>query len=77
MRVPENGNIALAFTNASFDPARDIVLMCRTSLKFINVYNMNGEARKIRSSAEDGPYQKFIIPYTAPWEMVLVVTANR
>ncbi len=77
MRASENENIALAFTNASFDPARDIVLMCRTSLKFINVYNMNGEVRKIRSSAEDGPYQKFIIPYTAPWEMALVVTANR
>ena len=75
IRTPENDGLALAFSNSSFDPYRDIVLMLRTSFKSIKIVNMNCKETKISSSGEDGPYQKFVIPFTAPWEMQLVIAA--
>lgn len=57
------------------DPARDVVLMLRTSFKSIKIVNMNGEEMNISASREDGPYRKFVIPYTAPWEMQFVMAA--
>jgi hypothetical protein len=74
IRTPEKDNLALAFSNASFDPARDVVLMLRTSRTFIRVYDMDGKEQRIASSGSEAPYRKFIIPHIAPWEMVLVVT---
>jgi hypothetical protein len=74
MREPQNGRIALAFTNSSFDPAKNVVLMLRTENKAIKLYDMECRETVIRSSGEDGPYHKFVIPYVDPWQMRLVVS---
>jgi len=74
IREPQNGKIALAFTNSSFDPAKNVILMLRTENRAIKLYDMDCRGTVIRSSGADGPYQKFIIPYVDPWQIRLVVT---
>jgi len=73
IREPENGKIALAFTNSSFDPAQNVILMLRAENKAIKLYDMECRETVIRSSGADGPYQKFIIPYVDPWQIRLVI----
>ncbi|MCX6221536.1 MAG: hypothetical protein NTZ69_11170 [Bacteroidia bacterium] len=73
IREPQNGKIALAFTNSSFDPAKNVILMLRTENKTIKLFNMKCKEMVIRSSGQDGPYQKFIIPEVEPWQMRLMV----
>jgi hypothetical protein len=73
VREPQNGKIALAFTNSSFDEAKDIVLMLKTEKKSIRVYDMHCKETLIRASGEDGPYQKFVIGEAGPWQMRLAV----
>lgn len=74
IREPQDGKIALAFTNSSFDPAKDVILILRTEKKTIKLYNMECRETAIQSSGTDGPYQKFIIPYVDPWQIRLVIT---
>jgi hypothetical protein len=74
IREPRNGKTALALTNSSFDPARDLVLMVRTESKSVKVYDMECRETTIMSSGSDGPYQRFVIPYVDPWQMRLVIT---
>lgn len=74
IREPVSGNIALAFTNSSFDPARDVILKLRTEREKIKVYDMDCRETVIRSSGTDGPYSEFVIPYVDPWQMRLVIT---
>jgi hypothetical protein len=74
IREPQNGKIALAFTNASFDEAENVVLMLRTESQTATIYDMNCAQTVIRSTESDGPYRKFVIPSIAPWQMRLVVT---
>ena len=74
IREPQDGKIALAFTNSSFDPAKDVILMLRTEKRTIKLYDMKCRETAIQSSGTDGPYQKFIIPYVDPWQIRLVVT---
>lgn len=74
IRQPRNGEIALAFTNSSFDPAQNVVLMLRTGNKSIRVYDMECHETVIRASGTDGPYQKFVIPQTGLWQMRLVLS---
>ncbi len=76
IREPQNGKIALAFTNSSFDEAEQVVLMLKTKLKTIRLYDMKCRETVIRSSGEDGVYQKFIIPKVDPWQMRLITTDN-
>jgi len=73
IREPQNGTIALAFTNASFDAAENIVLMLKTERKTIKIYDMSCKETVIHSSGTDGPYQKFVIPEVAPWQIRLVI----
>ncbi len=73
IREPNNGKIALAFTNSSFDPAKNIVLMLRTENKILKLYNMECKESIILSSGTDGPYQKFVIPEVEPWQIRLLV----
>ena len=73
IREPQNGKIALAFTNSSFDPAKNVILMLRTENKAIKVYDMECREILIRSSGADGPYQKFVIPSVDPWQARLIV----
>ena len=74
IREPQNGKIVLAFTNSSFDPAENVMLMLKTNQKTIRIYDMNCKETVIQSSGQDGSYQKFIIPEVGPWKMRLVIT---
>ena len=74
IREPENGKIALAFTNSSFDPAKDIVLLLKTDNKTIKVYDMECKETIIQSSRTDGPYQRFVIPFVDSWQMRLMLS---
>ena len=73
VREPQNGRIALAFTNSSFDAAQNVTLMLRTENKTIKVYDMRCRESVIQSSGTDGSYQKFVIPEVGPWQMRLVM----
>jgi hypothetical protein len=74
IREPQNGKIAMAFTNSSFDPAKNLILMLRTENTTIKLYDMECRETVIRSSGEDGPYQKFVLPEVEPWQIRLVVS---
>ncbi len=74
IRKPQNGKIALAMTNSSFDGAEHVDLMLLTEKKIINVFDMNGKQTVLYSQGKDGPLQKFTIPFIDPWQMRLVVT---
>jgi hypothetical protein len=73
IREPQNNRIALAFTNSSFDEAKDVTLMLNTEYTTIRVYDMNCKETVLKSSGVDGPYQKFIIPFVDPWQVRLIV----
>jgi hypothetical protein len=74
IREPQNGRIALAFTNASFDPAENVVLMLKTTAKSVKVFDMECKETSVHSSGTDGPYQQFVIPHVDPWQMRLVIS---
>jgi len=74
IRQPQNGKIALAFTNASFDPADNVILMLRTDSKIIRLYDMDCNQTILQSNETDGPYRKFVIPHVDPWQIRLLVT---
>jgi len=67
-------NVALALTNSSFDEARNLVLMLRTGKNEICIYDMSCKRLTIRSSGNDGPYKKFVIPSVDPWQLRLVTS---
>ncbi len=73
IREPQNGVIALAFTNASFDPAKNLILMLHTDLEAIKLFDMACKETIIPSSGTDGPYRKFVIPYVDPWQIRLAI----
>lgn len=74
IREPQNGKIALAFSNSTFDQVEDVILMLRTKNKAIRIYDMQCIETIIQSSGSDGPYQKFIIPEVDPWQIRLIIT---
>jgi hypothetical protein len=74
MREPWQGKTAMAFTNSSFDQAKNVVLMINTTHPSIHVYDMACKETVIRSAGKEGPYQRFVIPQVNAWEMRLVVT---
>jgi hypothetical protein len=73
VREPQYGKIALAFTNSSFDSAKDITLMLRTESESIKCFDMECGETIVRFSGVDGPYRKFVLPEVGPWQMRLVV----
>ncbi len=73
IREPKDNKIALAFTNSSFDPAKNVELKLLTNRKSIELYDMQSKKTVIRSSGVEGSYQKFVIPYVDPWQVRLVV----
>jgi hypothetical protein len=73
IREPQNGKIAMAFTNSSFDPAINVVLMLRTEYKSIKLFDMECRETVIQSSGTDGPYRKFVIPSVEPWQIRLII----
>ena len=74
VRQPQQGKTALAFTNSSFDPAKNVVLMIHTTHKSIRIYDMACKETILKSQGNEGPYQKFVIPQVNAWEMALVFT---
>jgi hypothetical protein len=73
VREPQNGKITLAFTNSSFDSAKDITLMLRTESESIKYFDMECRETVVRSSGIDGSYRKFVLPEVGPWQMGLVL----
>jgi hypothetical protein len=76
IRSRGDGKTVIAMTNASYDPADNVVLMLRTTEKNLTVYDMQCRPTVIQSARTDGPYQKFIIPHIDPWQMRLITTSN-
>jgi hypothetical protein len=74
IREPQNGRIALAFTNSSFDTAENIVLKLHTKSKIIRSYDMECDPITIQSSGRNGPYETFVIPFVNPWQIRLIIT---
>lgn len=74
IREPRNNHIVLAFTNSSFDPARDLVLMLKTDKTRVTLYRMDCKATTILSSGKEGNYQKFVIPHVESWGIRLLET---
>lgn len=73
VREAQKGKTVLAFTNSSFDSAKNVVLKLKTSSKAIKIYDMAVKETIIKSTGTDGPYQKFVIPQVDAWQMRLVV----
>ncbi len=74
IREPQANAVSLALTNASFDPAENVILMLKTDAPEIKVYDMDCLETVIRSSGSDGPYQRFVIPEVGAWQMRLVTS---
>lgn len=74
IREPQEGKVALAFTNSSFDPAKNVILLLKTKSKTIKLYDMTCKETTIHASGTDGSYQKFVIPEVEPWQISLVVS---
>lgn len=74
VREPQNGRIALAFSNSSFDSAKDVILMLRTESESVKCIDMECREIVVRSSGNDGPYRKFVLPEVGPWQMRLVIS---
>lgn len=73
IRESQADAVSLAFTNESFDPAKNIILMLKTNKKEIRVYDMECRETVIPSCGSEGPYQKFVIPEVGQWQMRLIV----
>ena len=73
IRESQQGEMALAITNSSFDPAQNVILMVKTDAELIKVYDMECKESVVHSTGTDGPYRKFEIPYIDPWQMRLII----
>lgn len=73
VREPNDGRIAIAPLNTSFDAANGLEPAVATSADEARVFNMQAEAQVIRSSNTNGPYRRFVLPAVEPWTMRLVV----
>ncbi|MBN2294915.1 MAG: hypothetical protein JXM70_20980 [Pirellulales bacterium] len=73
-RTLEDGRLAVALFNASFDTADKLTLLMRTQSKAINVVDMAMKERTIQMNGEDGPYRRFVLPQIEPWNARLIVT---
>lgn len=74
IREPQDGKIALAFSNSSFDPAVNVTLLLKTNKTTLKLYDMTNKKITITSKGKDGPYQRFVIPYVDPWQMRLMTS---
>ncbi|HPI74100.1 MAG TPA: hypothetical protein PLZ01_11870, partial [bacterium] len=75
-RRMQDGAWALAFTNASFDAAENLVLMVRTEARTAACYDMQCRKTILHSSGSDGAYQRFLIPPVEAWKMSLLVAGE-
>jgi hypothetical protein len=75
IREPQNDNVAGAFIHPSYNVAKDVVLMLKTSKTKLKLYGIDCRETIISSSGQEEGYQKFIIPNIGPWEIRLVEVA--
>lgn len=73
-RPLEDGRLAIALFNASYDPANKLTLLLRTQSATINVVDMAMNEQTIQTSGDDGPYRRFVLSPIEPWNVRLVVT---
>jgi hypothetical protein len=73
-RPLEDGRLALAVFNASFDPADQLTLLVRTPSASVNVVDMAMKEQAIQTTGDDGPYHRFVVPRMEPWSVQLIVT---
>ncbi len=74
VRQPVDGQVALALTNSSFDPAEDLTLMLLTYSDKLTVYDMDGRPTSVTASGNNGPYRKFVLSTVGPWQVRLIAT---
>jgi hypothetical protein len=72
-RQPDDGCLAIALVNASFDPADDLVLALLTQSDQIKVFDMDCREHVVRAGGRDGPYRHFTLLPIEPWSARLVV----
>ena len=76
VREPQDGRLALALLNASFDPATDLELAIATAAQEVRVFDMQAKVRVVRAGKADGPYRRYLLPTIEPWTMRLVVVGK-
>lgn len=74
IRSAENGGVAIALSNSSFDVAENIELLLKTNKTKLRLVDMNMKEINLISSGTDGHYQKFIIPRIEPWKIGLITS---
>ena len=72
-RSLDDGRLAIALINTSFDPAESVTLMINTSSGSLEHYDDQCESRQIQCSSVDGPYRQFVLPTIELWRMRLVI----
>jgi hypothetical protein len=73
-RQPEEGRLAVALVNSSFDAAVELVVVLRTTQEELSMFDMRGQETRLKSGRSDGPYRHFTLPTIEPWAMRLLVT---
>jgi hypothetical protein len=73
-RQKDDGQLAVAMINSSFDPAVEPVVVLKTASEQLTVFDMQGRNTVVSATGIDGPYRIFTLPTIAPWTMQLLVT---
>jgi hypothetical protein len=73
-RETAEGQLTVALTNSSFDPATDLTVVLRTSARQLRMFDMAGREITVPAQRTDHPYQHFRLPAIEPWTMRLLVT---
>jgi len=76
VREPQDGRVALALLNASFDAATGLDLAIATTADEARVFDMQGKEQTVRAMSTDGPYRRFVLPAVEPWSVRLVVVGK-
>jgi len=72
-RQPDDGQLAVAMMNSSFDPAVELDLVLLTRSEQVRVFDMRGRETMVPAGRADGPYRHFTLPAIEPWSMRIVV----
>ncbi len=75
-RQKDNGQLAVAMVNSSFDPAVEPVVVLRTESQQLTLFDMQGRETVVPAAGSDGPYRSFTLPTIEPWTMRLLVTSR-
>ncbi len=76
VRRQPGGRLAIAFVNASFDPAEELVLCVLTESERATAIDMDANELVLKKTGGDGPYARFAIPFVEPWSARLVLVGD-